>query len=597
MSRLEEPLQDCFERLVPAPGREESDWEEVVLRATRLPDRRRRWRPVMLAALLIVAVLVGAVVTPLGRALAAGLGDFSAWLRGEPGDPAALSDQAAFERANQRSYAGFPRGTQLRRLIETEVNGHRYQLFGFRAGNSLCLRLLLRSIGQPRTGCAPVAELERAVAPAVVVLADASLGKQDVPPTEEGYVPALAAATFGIVADGVREVELVDDAGRHQALIGGNAFLLIADRPKLGQRTRSVFAVGANGRRLRVPLAQAPYGELGAPSAGQPGNAPGPTRVERVVKGGKIGWLERREPRGEAPPPGTPFSGRGRDPFDLDFARVLTPDPDSHMRILIAIGTRTFPGFGQRPEQPSLCVFLLSGGGAGGGCNPLHDPFPGRPFMSGLSQRAGGDQFSTLHGGTSDDVDRLELFLAEGARVAVPLRDNVFLVQVPRTQFPVRLVAYDSDDRVIGIDHWKTDPVTHTGPRPVGPWRLIATAQADTGEIARLRLARGSNGGTCFTLRITGGAGGSGCSPRRSFSGPPLQLGGNNTPTAQFLSGPVQPGITQVDLLLDNGNHLTLPVVEGFVLAALPAARKPVEARGLDSNGATVVRHRFRTGP
>lgn len=374
MNELDKRLQGHLERLVPAPGRGELDWEDALLRAGRLPSTSPRRGQVTLV--LVAVALVAVVATPLGGAIAGSVGDFSTWLRGEPGQPAAPADQEAFDRSNERSFAGFPRGTQLRRLIETEVDGRPLELFGFRSGGSLCLRLVLRGLGQPQTGCAPVAELERATAPAVVVLSDASFGQQDVPPTEEGYVPALAAASFGIVADGVREVELVDGSGSHRALLGGNAFLSVIDRPKLGQRTRSASVVAADGTRLPLAIAQAPF-DRGAPAA-KPGTAPGPTKVERIVQGGTIGWLERRELRGEAPPADARYLRGPNGPFE--FARVLTPDPDSHMRIMLGIGT--LERFGSRPEQPSLCVYLLSGGGAGGGCNALADPFPRGPLMT-----------------------------------------------------------------------------------------------------------------------------------------------------------------------------------------------------------------------
>ena len=589
MNELDERLQDRLDRLVPSPGRDALDWDDALLKAGLRPDRspRRRRLAVALAAL----VLVGLAASPLGSAIGNSVGDFSAWVRGEPGQPAAPADQEAFERSNERSFAGFPRGTQLRRLLETKVDGRHFELFGFRSGGSLCLRLVLRGLGQPQTGCAPVAELERGAAPAIVVLSDASFEQQDAAPTEEGYVPALASATFGIVADGVQKVELVDDVGRRQALIGGNAFLSIVDRPKLGQRTRSASVVARDGTELPLPLAQSPFGERGAPAA-KPGTAPGPTKLDRVVEGGMIGWLRQREMRGEAPPAGARYMHGPSGPFE--FARVLAPDPDSHMRILIAVGTLRV---GAMPEQPSLCTYLLSGGGAGGGCSALSDPFPQGPLASSLSLFGGGDQFATISGRAADEVTRMELFLASGARVAVPLRDNAFVVQVPRTQFPTRLVAYDSDELVIGIEHFRDDPVAQTGPQPIGKWRLVATSRAATGEIARLRLAPADNGGTCYTLRITGGAGGSGCSPWREFSGPPLQLGTNNTETAQFLSGQVKPGISEVRVRLASGAALELEVVEGFVLTALPAGVKPVEAVGVDADGAIIARHQFTSEP
>lgn len=86
-----------------------------------------------------------------------------------------------------------------------------------------------------------------------------------------------------------------------------------------------------------------------------------------------------------------------------------------------------------------------------------------RAFSLGIGVGHGGDQYAVLDGLASDDVVRMELYLATGERIAVPLRDNVYFVQAPRTRFPVRLVAYDSADRVIGIETFSHDPL---GPRP-----------------------------------------------------------------------------------------------------------------------------------
>jgi hypothetical protein len=36
-----------------------------------------------------------------------------------------------------------------------------------------------------------------------------------------------------------------------------------------------------------------------------------------------------------------------------------------------------------------------------------------------------------MHGLVSDDVARLDLFLATGERVAVPLKDNAYVVEAP----------------------------------------------------------------------------------------------------------------------------------------------------------------------
>lgn len=62
------------------------------------------------------------------------------------------------------------------------------------------------------------------------------------------------------------------------------------------------------------------------------------------------------------------------------------------------------------------------------------------------------NQFDLLVGVADDDVARLELFLKGGTRWPVALRDDVFLVEAPRTGYPFELVAYDKSSRVIGIE-------------------------------------------------------------------------------------------------------------------------------------------------
>ena len=109
-------LEEQLDRLVPLTA-VENDWEKIVRGARK---RTRRKRGVQLGA-LAAAFLIG--VSPVGGAIAGGVADFSAWLRGEPGSAAAESDQEAFDRANSRSWAGFPAGTDLRSLIRTEVGG------------------------------------------------------------------------------------------------------------------------------------------------------------------------------------------------------------------------------------------------------------------------------------------------------------------------------------------------------------------------------------------------------------------------------------------------------------------------------------------
>lgn len=439
MTTLDPRLEEQFDRFVPDAA-VEGDWEAIVRGARR---RARRRRLVQLGTVAAVFVL-GA--SPVGGAIAGGVADFSAWLRGEPGSPAADSDQQAFERSNSRSWAGFPQATKLRSLIKTEVGGHEFELFGFRAGGSLCLRVVGRGLNNyPAVSCAPLGALRDADAPVLVVEADHGFGLADQVPPGQDYVAPQAQATFGFVADGVEGVELQADDGSHRAIVASNAFLYVADKPKFGTRVRRVQALLDDGRRLAVPFQAAAFGESEPPSYGQ-GQPTGPTVVERDVEGGHIGWLKRREPRGEPPP-----AALGGDHFfkNVEFSRLLTPDPESHMRVLVAVGEPA-----PRYSQPArmVCASLVSGGVTGGGCSPMADLFSSRPFTTGETLLGGGDQYATLSGLASDDVARMRLFLATGKTYTIPLRDNAWLIQAARADYPVRIVAYDQAGHVIGIE-------------------------------------------------------------------------------------------------------------------------------------------------
>jgi hypothetical protein len=444
VSTLDPRLAERLDRLVPerpAVG----DWDTIVRGARRRARRRR------LVQLATAAVAFALGVSPVGGAIVRSVGDFSAWLSGEPGTPAAESDQQAFERSNDRSWAGFPPGTELRSLIKTDVGGHEVELFGFRSGDSLCLRVVARGLnGSPALSCAPLAALQRAGAPVVVVQADHPIGLATSVPAGGGYVAPEAQASFGIVADGVRRVELRGDDGTHDAIVKSNAFLYVDDKPKVGARVRAVFAIGGDGTRKAVPFQPAPFGEhhVVVPTHH---DATGPVMVQRVVEGGTIGWLVRREPRGESP---SSSSFLMRVFVDFEFARLLTPDPASHVRILLGVGTpRHGPDVG---KQSGVCFYRVAGGSAGGGCSSFEALFSLAPFNVSEESDEGGDQFTNLSGLASDDVARLQIFLGTGERQPIPLRDNAWVMQVARADYPIRVVAYDSEGRIIGIQTIET---------------------------------------------------------------------------------------------------------------------------------------------
>ena len=136
-----------------------------------------------------------------------------------------------------------------------------------------------------------------------------------------------------------------------------------------------------------------------------------------------------------------------------------------------------------------VCSYVITRGGMGGGCNLVNDPFPGGSFTFGYSTIGGGDQFATFAGMASDEVARLEAFTATGNAIPVPLVDNSYLIEIAKARFPVKIVAYDSQGRVIGIEHTPRDEVTG---RVVGPPIVEKSVEIEGGSATlRARPHRG----------------------------------------------------------------------------------------------------------
>ena len=290
-------------------------------------------------------------------------------------------EQRAFDQANA-TWGSFPGSPQLRQLADVEADGASYRLLGFRSEGSLCLRIVARGSARGSTlMCAPVSDLRNDEAPARVLVADWGVGR-GTKTKEIGFDTvrsAHAQVTAGIAADGVEAIELVDDQGRHRVPTQSNAFIYVAEEPEVGQRVTKVQArLDKDDRLVDIPLAVAPFGIGGGFGAGNAAGEPGgPTKVERRVVGGRIGWLDRRENRGE--PVRDIFAGRPTPRHgEVVFGRVLTPDPSSSKRVAIF---ETRGGRAARPGDPPremICSYVVTRGGMGGGCNLVDDLFPRR---------------------------------------------------------------------------------------------------------------------------------------------------------------------------------------------------------------------------
>jgi hypothetical protein len=584
-----EPLIEAsFDRLYPrsAPA---PDWHDVLARAGE-----RRARPLRLIVAAAAALLVVAAATPLGAAVVHGISDFSDWLAGTPGQPASPAAQEAFEHENARSWTSFPPGTSLRRLIATEKNGVSYVLYGFRSGDSLCLRLVVSGAASGKAAsCAPLSDLRSRLQPALVIAVDDSFGEipgKHVKIGVDTYGAARASASYGIVADGVRRVLLRSDDATREAIVANDTFLSVVDRPETGVRVRGVTALGRGGRRYGVPFAQAPFG-LQPGTATAAGTLHGPAAVERRVRGGTIGWLDRRERRGMPLPAGFPSIFHDARVQRL-VGRLVTPDPSAARAVAVTLErVISAPRFTLLKPGLELCYTLVVGRATGGGCSPYpKDIFARGPFTFGTMTLLGGDQYALVDGVASDDVATLRLYLGDGGVVQVPLRDNVFAVPVARSRYPIRLVAYDRDGRVIGtqsslggdrgLPKW-------TQPDPHSPYRLLKKVADADGRPARLYTRRSVVGGVCFAVR-TASADATGCVPPK-WQGPALVIGFAGDPRrTAVLEGNVRPDVVRLVVRYRSGAAETVRPTSGFVLEPVPHGDPIVVIDGYDDAGRRV---------
>jgi hypothetical protein len=556
------------------PQQEETvEWDDVLRRAqtgSRSSAGRRR----LSLAAVAVAVILGVGLSPVGAAIADRIGDFSAWVRGEPGSPATPAEEKAFQRENERTWASFAPDAKLRRLLKTTSSGTSFVLYGFRSGDDLCLRLVASGAASGKaTHCAPLHALQTAKTPVLVVATDEPIGTTDVPPSAGGFVPEAYSTTFGIASDGVKSVTLHADDGTHEAIVAGNAFLYVGDHPRLGTRVRSAEAVAADGSRVALELQSAPFGffDLPAPPKGEP---QGPSRVERRVSGGSIGWIERLEPRGEPFPKDRlprwmDIAKRSLGNAHLLMARVIQPDPGDFFRIGIAAAST-----GDTMSDPGsrVCTFIIDRDVFGGGCGPMADLFRNGPFSVGQTN-SGSDQYSQLSGLASDDVATLKIFPASGSAFDVALRDNAYVARVARSDFPIRLVAYDSQGRVIGIQTFASDGMTSPAPREAQTSvHEIARVTADGGATAVLEAGTPVGGYRCWTIIVSDGGEGGGCTPWPSTERPLLFANAHSSGGDVFLTGELPPQVASLTLTYAGGETAKVEPIEGFLLYAVPSS-------------------------
>jgi hypothetical protein len=357
--------------------------------------------------------------------------------------------------------------------------------------------------------------------------------------------------------------------------------------------------VAANGARVELPLQAAPFGELHLPAPPK-GQAPGPTLVERKVEGGSIEWVERDEPRGNPLPRdriGRPFFEGPRLRQHLLLARVIQPDPDDYLRVgVVAVS----PGASLQAPGSELCALLIDRNGSGGGCSRGDRPFDRAPFTFGTSS-FGSSQYSVLSGLASDDVTRLELFSLRGGTVDVPLRDNAWLVRVASGDYPLRLVAYDRDGRIVGIQTEQSNGMTSPAPAEAkSSIRTLARVVGESGQTATLRAGKPAGGYRCWSIEVSNRGGGGGCTPWPVKGRPLLTVEAVATHGDVFLTGPLPPAVAAVTLTFEPGQSVRVAPTSGFLVYAVPhrflhGPRPVVGVRAFDAAGRQLAKRGFST--
>jgi hypothetical protein len=566
MIDVEPMIESSFARLLPEPATV-PNWDDVVRRAgVGRPGFRRRALP----AAVVVAAVVAAIVSPLGGAIGGPIGDFSTWLRGDPGKPAS----EAAQRVAEKTWSEFPQGATLRELVTTSDDGVDYTLYGFRLHESLCLRVQATGAATGSSvSCAPLRELRTRVQPVLVLEVDQSFGTlpdahQQVGP--DRFTLPRASVSFGIVADGVKSVELRSDDATHDALVASNSFLAVVSRPPAGNRVRAVAAKLVDGSAAAIPFAEAPFDTNGGSASH--GTLHGPSGVDRRLTGGTIAWLAHHEERGDAfPATKTPML---RD-SQLVFGRVVHPDPQMPVGVGLSLTTISKPDpNGFLKAGTYICQSLVDGSALGSGCSPADEFFRRSPVNFGLMTRGGGDQYSYLFGTASDDVTHLRLYLGTGEVVDIPLTDNAFVTQISRAKYPFRLVGLDANGLIVANDVMQSEngpsgPAYH--PKQGAQWQHVATA----GGVALWSVPSAADG-VCWKLRYPGGAGAGGCTPP-TWNGAlrndvvPLRYQPNAPEPVLLVE--TKPAVTRVEIRYTSGATESVEPTDGFVLHAVPRAR------------------------
>jgi hypothetical protein len=425
-------LQTALRRIAPQVD-ETPTWGDVVRRAETRPRFRWKLAAIAIATLIGAGLVAGALAEGV---LSESLDRLSSWVGNQPGE-SAPEQQAVFDQENALSYAHFPAGTRVGRLLTFEFGDRSYELLGFRDGSNLCIRIvpaLFGSVSMPE--CVPSAELARLGHP-IALLGGA-------PRAVIAGDHAATTIAYGLAADSVVAVDVVDD-GRSLGSVDvrNNAFFMAVPNPfrspddDPAQQPPMLLRARTNEGVVEIPVKDVPF------FVREPvGDIPGPSRVERPLEAGSIGWLERGEPRGR------PFQWPYDSPAQIIHSRVVTPDPTSSFQLGVAFGQDA--DWQEHGRWYCLAWFWpLVPESVNRGCMRV-DTIETGPVVQG-TWPSGFGEFPHFVGIASDEVTRIEIFYEDGSTKEVPIVDNLFSFSVDGAQGS-KLVAYDSAGQVVRIN-------------------------------------------------------------------------------------------------------------------------------------------------
>jgi hypothetical protein len=170
----------------------------------------------------------------------------------------------------------------------------------------------------------------------------------------------------------------------------------------------------------------------------------------------------------------------------------------------------------------------------------------------------------------------------------------LFVVELPRAKLPARLVAYDSEDRVVSASDPVQDFLAYAQPAR-GRAELLWRVGNDADTYAELLVGPSTHGDECeFIRRVVDGR------PRgtgyrcmwRPWSQSPVQIHAHEMPL-RYVGGRVRDDVRTVRVRFADGDTVDVRPRRGYVMYAIPSdrvtdARRPVGADGVDTSGRVV---------